>query len=149
MHSINRYAEMREQTSRVGERPLIALPKIPNELELQAGSLVNLAENSERSLENRSKSSSLVFGIARPAPIFRTLSSVSETAPPRAEPLKSICSIATGNCMAMQPTQHSMTPLCTFFSNEVVSNFLPAPALIGTCPRSNSISPRSEMSQPG
>src|SRR5438876_5578682 len=35
MHSINRYAEMREQTSRVGERPLIALPKIPNELELQ------------------------------------------------------------------------------------------------------------------
>src|SRR6266513_1940602 len=36
MHSINRYAEMREQTSRVGERPLIALPKIPNELELQA-----------------------------------------------------------------------------------------------------------------
>src|SRR5438445_954024 len=36
MHSINRYAEMREQTSRVGERPLIALPKIPNELELQS-----------------------------------------------------------------------------------------------------------------
>src|SRR5207302_9549395 len=36
MHSINRYAEMREQTSRVGERPLIALPKIPNELELEA-----------------------------------------------------------------------------------------------------------------
>src|SRR5437762_8509269 len=36
MHSINRYAEMREQTSRVGERPLIALPRIPTELELQA-----------------------------------------------------------------------------------------------------------------
>src|SRR5207302_558214 len=36
MHSINRYAEMREQTSRVGERQLILLPKIPNELELQA-----------------------------------------------------------------------------------------------------------------
>ena len=36
MHSINRYAEMRERTSRVGERLLIALPKIPNELELQA-----------------------------------------------------------------------------------------------------------------
>src|SRR5438046_4191430 len=36
MHSINRYAEIRKQTSRVGERPLIALPKIPNELELQA-----------------------------------------------------------------------------------------------------------------
>src|SRR5438874_13589290 len=36
MHSINRYAEIRKQNSRVGERPLIALPKIPNELELQA-----------------------------------------------------------------------------------------------------------------
>src|SRR2546423_3400422 len=36
MNSINRYDEMREQTSRVGERPLIALPKIPNEFELQA-----------------------------------------------------------------------------------------------------------------
>src|SRR5437773_606670 len=36
MHSINRYVEMREQTSRVGERQLILLPKIPNELELQA-----------------------------------------------------------------------------------------------------------------
>src|SRR6266404_8617225 len=36
MHSINRYAEMREQTSRIGERPLIALPPIPSELELQA-----------------------------------------------------------------------------------------------------------------
>src|SRR5947199_7570675 len=35
MHSMNRYAEMREQTSRVGERQLILLPKIPNELELQ------------------------------------------------------------------------------------------------------------------
>src|SRR5207302_558212 len=81
----------------------------------RAGSLVNLAENSERSLENRSKSSSLVFGIARPAPIFRTPSSASETAPPCAAPSKSICSIATGNCMAMLPTQHSMTPFCTLF----------------------------------
>ena len=36
MHSIDRYAEIREQTARVRERSLIALPKIPNELELQA-----------------------------------------------------------------------------------------------------------------
>ncbi len=36
MHSINRYAAMRRETARVGERPLFALPKIPNELELQA-----------------------------------------------------------------------------------------------------------------
>src|SRR4030095_450853 len=36
MHSINRYAEMRLETARVRERPLIALPKISNELELQA-----------------------------------------------------------------------------------------------------------------
>ena len=36
MHSINRYAEMRQETARVRERPLIALPKISNELELQA-----------------------------------------------------------------------------------------------------------------
>src|SRR5438105_12165849 len=36
MHSINRYADIRKHTSRVGERPLIALSKIPNELELQA-----------------------------------------------------------------------------------------------------------------
>jgi len=36
MHSIDRYAEIREQTARVRERPLLAAPKIPNELELQA-----------------------------------------------------------------------------------------------------------------
>src|SRR5207248_2677498 len=36
MHSIDRYSEIRKQSTRVGERPLIALPKIPNELELQA-----------------------------------------------------------------------------------------------------------------
>src|SRR5438094_3691522 len=36
MHSIDRYAEIRGQTARVRERTLIALPKIPNELELQA-----------------------------------------------------------------------------------------------------------------
>lgn len=35
MHPINLYAEMRPRV-RVRERPLIALPKIPNELELQA-----------------------------------------------------------------------------------------------------------------
>src|SRR5437660_2524104 len=36
MHSINRYAEIRGEIARVRDRPLIALPKIPNELELQA-----------------------------------------------------------------------------------------------------------------
>src|SRR6266436_7859167 len=36
MHSIDRYSEIRKQSTRVRERPLIALPKIPNELELQA-----------------------------------------------------------------------------------------------------------------
>ncbi len=36
MHSIDHYAEIRGQTARVRERTLIALPKIPNELELQA-----------------------------------------------------------------------------------------------------------------
>ena len=36
MHSIDRYAETREETAHVRERSLIALPKIPNELELQA-----------------------------------------------------------------------------------------------------------------
>src|SRR5437764_12496859 len=36
MHSIDRYAEIREATARVRERPLLAAPKIPNELELQA-----------------------------------------------------------------------------------------------------------------
>jgi hypothetical protein len=36
MHSIDRYTETREETARVRERSLIALPKIPNELELQA-----------------------------------------------------------------------------------------------------------------
>ena len=36
MHSINRYAEIRKETARVHERPLLAIPKIPNELELQA-----------------------------------------------------------------------------------------------------------------
>jgi hypothetical protein len=36
MHSSNRYAEMREQAARVRDRPLIALPRIPSELELQA-----------------------------------------------------------------------------------------------------------------
>jgi hypothetical protein len=36
MQSVYRYAEMRQQSSRVGERSLFALPKIPNELELQA-----------------------------------------------------------------------------------------------------------------
>src|SRR5205809_5804599 len=36
MHSIDRYAEIREETARVRERPLLAAPKIPNELELQA-----------------------------------------------------------------------------------------------------------------
>src|SRR6266566_4215914 len=38
MHSIDRYAEIREETARVRERPLLAAPKIPNELELQARS---------------------------------------------------------------------------------------------------------------
>ena len=33
---MNRYAAMRRETARVRERPLFALPKIPNELELQA-----------------------------------------------------------------------------------------------------------------
>src|SRR5438477_2300767 len=37
MHSINRYAEMRRESAHVGEQPLFALPKTPNELELQAG----------------------------------------------------------------------------------------------------------------
>src|ERR687885_350561 len=36
MHSINRYAEMRQEFARVAERPLLVLPKISNELELQA-----------------------------------------------------------------------------------------------------------------
>src|SRR5438105_10349135 len=36
MHSINRYAAMRQEHARVGERPLFTLPKTPNELELQA-----------------------------------------------------------------------------------------------------------------
>ena len=36
MHSLNRYAEIRGEIARVRDRPLIALPKIPNELELQA-----------------------------------------------------------------------------------------------------------------
>src|SRR5438105_5957155 len=36
MHLINRYAEMRQENARVGERPLFTLPKTPNELELQA-----------------------------------------------------------------------------------------------------------------
>src|SRR2546423_412741 len=36
MHSMDRYAEVRKQTARVRERPLLAAPKIPNELELQA-----------------------------------------------------------------------------------------------------------------
>ncbi|HKS31268.1 MAG TPA: DUF2851 family protein, partial [Chthoniobacterales bacterium] len=36
MHSINRYFEMRQESARVGEQPLFTLPKIPNELELQA-----------------------------------------------------------------------------------------------------------------
>ena len=36
MHSINRYATMRQGSAHVGERPLFALPKIPNELEVQA-----------------------------------------------------------------------------------------------------------------
>src|SRR5436305_99393 len=36
MHSIDRYAEIREATARVRERPLLAAPKVPNELELQA-----------------------------------------------------------------------------------------------------------------
>jgi hypothetical protein len=36
MHSINRYFEMRQEGARVGEQPLFTLPKIPNELELQA-----------------------------------------------------------------------------------------------------------------
>src|SRR5947207_14163111 len=36
MHSIDRYAEIREATARVRERPLLAAPKVRNELELQA-----------------------------------------------------------------------------------------------------------------
>src|SRR6476620_10850947 len=36
MHSIKRYAEIRQESVRVGERPLFALPKTPSELELQA-----------------------------------------------------------------------------------------------------------------
>jgi Protein of unknown function (DUF2851) len=36
MHSTNRYAQIRQESARVGERPLFALPKITNELELQA-----------------------------------------------------------------------------------------------------------------
>src|SRR5207237_10479707 len=36
MHSMDRYAEIRKQTARVRERPLLAAPKIPDELELQA-----------------------------------------------------------------------------------------------------------------
>jgi hypothetical protein len=36
MHSINRYVEMRQESARVGERPLFTLPKTPSELELQA-----------------------------------------------------------------------------------------------------------------
>jgi Protein of unknown function (DUF2851) len=36
MHSINRYAQMRQVSARVGERPLFALPKTPNEIELRA-----------------------------------------------------------------------------------------------------------------
>ncbi|PYI74706.1 MAG: hypothetical protein DMF04_12200, partial [Verrucomicrobia bacterium] len=35
MHSTNRYAEVRTRV-RLREQPLIALPKIPNEFELQA-----------------------------------------------------------------------------------------------------------------
>src|SRR5438094_9817565 len=36
MHPMDRYAEVRKQTARVRERPLLAAPKIPNQLELQA-----------------------------------------------------------------------------------------------------------------
>ena len=36
MHASNRYADMREKAARVRERALFVLPRIPNELELQA-----------------------------------------------------------------------------------------------------------------
>lgn len=36
MYWTDRYVALRQESSRVGERPLFALPKIPNELELQA-----------------------------------------------------------------------------------------------------------------
>jgi len=36
MHTLNRYAKLRQESARVGERPLFALAKLTNELELQA-----------------------------------------------------------------------------------------------------------------
>src|SRR5436305_2087413 len=150
MHSINRYAEIRKQTSRVGERPLIALPKIPNELELQARWFAGEFGRKFRTLAGEAVEI-VQFGFwnREAGPDFQNAVVASEMAPPRAAQSKSICSIAIGNSIAIQPTRHSMTPFCTFFSNEAVSNFLPAPALIETWPRSNSISPRCEMSRPG
>src|SRR5439155_17563658 len=116
MHSMDRYAEIRKQTARVRERPLLAAPKIPNELELQARWFAGeFAENSKRLLENWLRSFSLVFGIARPVPIFRMLPFDSPAGQSCAARSKSICSIAIGNCTAMLLILRSTTLFCTFF----------------------------------
>jgi len=150
MHSINRYAEMREQTSRVGERPLIALPKIPNELELQARWFAGEFGRKFRTLAGESVEI-VQFGFWNRA----------------AGPDFQDAVVRIGDGPALRGTieidlldrnwelhGHATNPafddttLHVFLERSRVE-FLPAPALIGTCPRSNSISPRSEMSQPG
>ena len=75
MHSINRYAEMRQESARVGERPLFALPKTPNELELQARWFAGEFGRKFQTLTGEPVEIvyNLVFGITRPVPTFRTL----------------------------------------------------------------------------
>jgi len=132
MHSINRYAEMREQTSRVGERQLILLPKIPNELELQARWFAGEFGRKFRTLAGESVEI-VQFGFWN-----------REAGPDFQDAV-----VRIGDGPALRGTIEIDLLDRNWELHGHATNFLPAPALIGTCPRSNSISPRSEISRPG
>ena len=150
MHSMDRYAEIRKQTARVRERPLLAAPKIPNELELQArwfagefgrkfqtlvGELVEIVQfgfwNREAGPDFQDAAIRLAGGPILRGPIEIDLLDRN-----------------------WELHGHATNPafddaiLHVFLERSGVE-FLPAPALIETCPKFNSIWPRSEMPPPG
>jgi hypothetical protein len=110
MHSIDRYAEIREQTARVRERPLLAAPKIPNELELQARWFAGEFGRKFQTLVGESVEI-VQFGFwnREAGPDFQDAAIRVAGGPILRGP------IAIGNCTAMLRILRSTTLFCTFF----------------------------------
>jgi hypothetical protein len=132
MHSIDRYAEMRQESARVGERPLFALPKTPNELELQARWFAGEFGRKFQTLTG-APVEIVQFGFwnHEAGPDFQNAAIRIAGGPVLHG------SIAIGNCTAMLPIQPSMTPFSTSFSNEAEWNSLLVPVLTATFLRFN------------